>query len=120
MDEKSQKQLGRWLAAGDRGVSSLTMAAIALGAGRSKHHDFDAPHDAGDFERCHALVKAVPAVRQHFARIAQVVPAFRGILAEWDSLAREYRRVSRSQESWAEGSRALGDRIRALRGDGAA
>lgn len=78
------KGLGQWLAEDRSGLSSRTMLAIALGADDG---DFDAPSDSGDFSRCSELVRAVPAVRQAFPRIAELVPAFRRILERWDELA---------------------------------
>ena len=73
-----------WLVSDDTGVSSQTMAAIAIGAGDPRN--FGAPYDADDFGRCYRLVKACPFIREHFGAIARVVPRFAPILAEWDEL----------------------------------
>ena len=77
------RQIGEWLAKGDVGISSKTMVAIALGAESGR---FDAPYDPSDFYRCYELVKQVPAIRNSFDDIAKKVPAFAGILREWDDL----------------------------------
>jgi hypothetical protein len=78
----------------DTGLSSKTMAAIALGADNFALHNLrgDAPYDPSDFGRCYRLVKAVPAVRSHFDRIGELVPQFRGILLQWDELCAIYER----------------------------
>lgn len=49
-------------------------------------HHFGAPHDAADFRRCVALVEQIPEIRDSFNKVAKRVPAFKGILNEWDSL----------------------------------
>lgn len=112
-------KLGDWLLAGDTGVSSETMAAIALGAtvasSTRRWGLGDAPHDPSDFGRCYRLVQAVPSIRQDFERIAQAVPAFRAILREWDGLCAIYLRDLPTGES-AE----LYARITALRAEGGA
>ncbi|WP_308732707.1 host cell division inhibitory peptide Kil [Escherichia coli] len=40
----------------------------------------------GDFRRCVALVEQIPEIRDSFDKVAKRVPAFKGILNEWDSL----------------------------------
>lgn len=107
--EKTLRKLGNWIRGSDNGVSSETIVAIFLGATKG---DFDAPYDNSDFGRCHRLVKKVPEIREAFPRIAEKVPAFAGILREWDELVRLY-------DEWSESSRrALYDRIKALRAEG--
>lgn len=101
------KKIGNWLRSDDTGVSSETMAAIALGADSG---EFDAPYDPSDFGRCYRLVKAIPEIRGCFPRISELVPQFAGILAEWDSLAKIYvRDLSRH------GSYGLYEKIQLLR-----
>ena len=39
-----------------------------------------------DFRRCVALVEQIPEIRDSFDKVAKRVPAFKGILNEWDSL----------------------------------
>lgn len=83
MTPQDIKKLGEWLANGDIGISSKTMAAIALGA---KTGNFNAPYDPSDFNRCYKLVERVPSIRNSFDQISQIVPVFAGILREWDEL----------------------------------
>ena len=89
MNAHDIKAVGEWMTSWDTGVSSETMAAIALGAEKGR---FDAPHDPSDFGRCYRLVQKVPAIRGAFSRIGELVPAFAGILREWDELCRLYER----------------------------
>ncbi|EON5342289.1 hypothetical protein ACLGGI_001023, partial [Escherichia coli] len=72
---------------GDVGISSATLASIACGLKKNIYgHHFGAPHDAADFRRCVALVEQIPEIRDSFDKVAKRVPAFKGILNEWDSL----------------------------------
>lgn len=105
--EKSLRKIGEWFRSHDTGVSSETMAAIFLGA---KKGDFDGPLDNSDFGRCYRLVKKVPEIREAFRKIGKRVPAFAGILRNWDELARLYEEGDRSR-------RALYDRIKELRNE---
>lgn len=111
IDEKEAelvKKLAGWFVSGDSGVSSDSMAAIALGADEG---DFDAPYDSSDFGRCYRLVKAIPEIRESFTRISELIPVFRGILTNWDELCELYESNIDTREG------GLSERIRALRGD---
>lgn len=88
-------RLATWLASGDTGVSSCTLALVAMGA--TKGH-FDAPHDMDDFGRCYRLVEAAPVLREHFEKVGYLVPAFARILANWDSLAEQYLKAQSSRK----------------------
>lgn len=112
LSTKAQRDLGNWLINGDTGISSKTMAAIALGATKSDKHSVDAPYDEADFGRCYRLVQKVPEIREHFPRIGKKVKIFAGILREWDVLVRIYERDKPKGES-----RELHELIRGLRGD---
>lgn len=109
MNAQTIKAIGEWLRSHDTGVSSETMVAIALGAEKGR---FDAPYDPSDFGRCYRLVQKIPEIRDAFDRIGELVPAFAGILREWDDLCRIYERDLKSG-----GSQELYDRIKELRGD---
>lgn len=75
MSDLAMKVL-KWQSTGDVGISSATLASIACGLKKNIYgHHFGAPHDAADFRRCVALDK-----------VAKRVPAFKGIINEWDSL----------------------------------
>ena len=83
------EKIAHWLAGSDVGVSSKTMAIIAMGA--TAGH-FDAPYDGADFGRCYRLVNSIPEIKNYFDRIARAVPRFAGILRNWDTLVRIYER----------------------------
>lgn len=106
----SMRKIGNWLLSHDTGLSSETMAAIALGA--NTRSGLSAPHDVADFGRCYRLVKAVPQVRHAFPQIARKCPAFAGIIREWDELVVIYLR-----DLPKFGSKELYQRIENLRGD---
>lgn len=114
LSTQAQSELGNWLINGDTGVSSQTMAAIALGATNlsSRGWNVDAPRDPSDFGRCYKLVQHVPEIREHFPRIGKKVKQFAGILANWDELVYLYERDKPKGESTE-----LYNRIRELRGD---
>ncbi|WP_175994841.1 hypothetical protein [Burkholderia vietnamiensis] len=109
LSEKALKQIGNWLLSGDTGLSSETMAAIALGATKKAGI---APYDPSDFGRCYRLVKKVPEIRKAFPRIAKRVKTFSGIINDWDALCEIYERdlpTGRNED--------LHRRIKELRGD---
>ncbi|HBP7567423.1 TPA: hypothetical protein ACF6MM_000184 [Escherichia coli] len=82
-----QAAIIEWQSTGDVGISSATLASIACGLKKNIYgHSFGAPHDAADFRRCVALVEQIPEIRDSFDKVAKRVPAFKGILNEWDSL----------------------------------
>ncbi|EHW7098116.1 hypothetical protein K3H93_003245 [Escherichia coli] len=86
MSDLAMKVL-KWQSTGDVGISSAILASIACGLKKNIYgHGFGAPHDAADFRRCVALVEQIPEIRDSFDKVAKRVPAFKGILNEWDSL----------------------------------
>lgn len=77
----------RWQTSGNVGVSSATMASIALGLKRNIYgSSFDAPSDTSDLRRCMLLVEEIPEIREHFDKISVVCKQFAPIIKEWDSL----------------------------------
>ena len=77
----------QWQATGDVGVSSATMASIALGLDKPIYgSQFGAPHDPSDMLRCMKLLEAIPEIRDHFPAIAKRVPTFKGVIEQWDEL----------------------------------
>ena len=59
------RRLGVWLCSNDTGISSRTLAAVALGV-RQKMNTLAAPWDSSDFGRCYRLVQANPRSRPPF------------------------------------------------------
>lgn len=86
MSELAMKVL-QWQANGRVGVSSATMASIALGMDKPFYGShFSPPWDPSDLNRCRKLVKAIPEIRDHFPTIGEKVPQFKPILDNWDEL----------------------------------
>ncbi|EGT4383752.1 hypothetical protein SMZ82_002374 [Cronobacter malonaticus] len=86
MSDLAMKVL-EWQANGEVGISSATLASIALGLKKNIYSNhFGAPHDPADFRRCMLLVEQIPEIRDHFPEVARKVPKFKAILKEWDSL----------------------------------
>lgn len=101
-------QIGNWLASSDSGISSRTMLAIAMGA--TEEGDFDAPYDWSDFGRCKRLVEAAPELRDHFQAIGARVPAFKGILDNWDELCLSHAAAKRGDSFYRRITELRGDR----------
>lgn len=77
----------QWQANGRVGVSSATMASIALGLKRNIYGSgFDAPSDPSDLKRCMLLVEEIPEIKDFFPVIADKCKQFAPIINEWDSL----------------------------------
>ncbi|MNE36552.1 hypothetical protein [Enterobacter sp. 638] len=86
MSDLAMKVL-RWQSKGNVGVSSATMASIALGLNKSFYHErFGAPSDPADLRRCMLLVEEIPEIKDSFPLIAKKVRRFAPILHEWDEL----------------------------------
>lgn len=86
MSDLAMKVL-EWQSKGGAGVSSATMASIALGMKKNFYHShFGAPSDPADLMRCMNLVDEIPEIRNHFKTIGTRVSAFKPILDNWDEL----------------------------------
>lgn len=87
--------LARWLASDDTGLSSECLARhlaplagidVPVG-GRGVDH----PSDPGDFGRCVRLLEAVPELRPHLPRAADLSPVWAALVARWEELEGLYR-----------------------------
>jgi hypothetical protein len=90
-----EREIAVWAITGETGVSSETMAAVALGI-EPNRRDHNWPHDVSDFGRCWKMVKACPGVREHFPAIAKLSPAWAGIIAAFDEIGASYEEEGRS------------------------
>jgi len=100
MSDLAMKVL-QWQATGRVGVSSATMASIALGMDQNFYHSyFNPPWDPADLTRCMKLVEFIPEIRDHFPAIAEKCPEFAPILDNWDEL------IEMVKREWAAGDRA--------------
>lgn len=75
-----------WLATGERGMSSETMAFTALGQKCEVHH----PLDPADLNRCIKLVRSCPSVKERFNDIACLNAEWNTIINHWDELEKMF------------------------------
>jgi hypothetical protein len=87
-----EKRYVEWLVGDDTGTSSETLLLIHVGILKRSRFGFDAPHDPSDFGRCYRLVKKFPEIKGSFHDVSKRVPVFAGILENWDSLCKLYRK----------------------------
>lgn len=86
----TQRAIIEWLANGDTGLSSQTMA-FWLGFGvRSNANRY--PHDATDFGRCLALLDAAPALRDRLIEMAVLSPQWESLMMYWSEIEQRYRK----------------------------
>jgi hypothetical protein len=79
-----QRKVVEWLAHGDRGMSSETMAFwLAWGEkGNSRSH----PYDPDDLDRCLRLLEQVPELRPLLPRMASVSDKWARLVANWERI----------------------------------
>lgn len=81
-----QAQVLQWMASGETGLSSLTMA-LWLGCGQ-KYRDSSHPYDPDDLRRCVQFLDAAPACRPFLGRMAELGPEWAALIGRWDDLER--------------------------------
>jgi len=74
-----------WLARGERGLSSETIAFRAIGERARWESE---PFDSDDFRRCLLLMERAPEVRAELPRIAELSPIWAKLVAHWDELTK--------------------------------
>lgn len=88
MSDLAMKVL-QWQATGNVGVSSATMASIALGMKKNFYGSyFRPPSDPSDLNRCMKLVQRIPEIKDSFPLIASECPRFAPVIQHWDELTR--------------------------------
>ncbi|MEQ1969348.1 hypothetical protein ABLA30_20720 [Xenorhabdus nematophila] len=90
LTEHEIKQIAIWALGTDTGVSSETIASIALGADKSAVYRWDMPHDAADFGRCYRLIKQIPRLAEYLPLVAEKCPTWKPLVAIWGELSRLY------------------------------
>ena len=87
MTSKISTRLLQWVFNGNTGLSSKAMAAhlYCIRIENEFNRVFH-PGDAGDFGRCMELLAAVPEMRHHLRRMAELSPTWAAIVAAWDEL----------------------------------
>lgn len=84
----TQMAILHWLANGETGMSSETMA-FWLGFGIRKNSPRH-PHDAGDFGRCLGLLSAAPALRDTITDMAVLSQHWESLVMHWADIERQY------------------------------
>lgn len=76
----------RWLASGERGVSSNTIFQWLTGidalSGERMYH----PYDPTDFRRCRLLLEQVPELQPHFYRMREVSQQWSNLVDQWGAI----------------------------------
>lgn len=78
--------LMEWLACGERGISSETIAREILGFAHSRKWGPGHPRDPDDLRRCYLLVKGVPPTKAEWQRIAALSDGWAALVPHWDEL----------------------------------
>jgi hypothetical protein len=73
-----------WLARGEAGTSSKTMAFCACDI---EYEDQCHPLDPADLNRCIKVVESIPEIRKAFEKIAKLSDDWRRVIDHWDELA---------------------------------
>ena len=71
-----------WFGTGSVGASSKAMALAVIDMPNDGSH----PCDPDDFNRCLLLLSAVPEIRQHMEKVAEINETWRNIVASWDKV----------------------------------
>lgn len=82
----THRAVAHWLATGETGSSSMTMALWLCFAERYKHASH--PLDPADFNRCLLLLEAAPRLRDRMG-------AMRGLSKEWDALVTRWGEIEK-------------------------
>lgn len=88
-----------WLACGRRGISSNTMFTVMTGVDALGGWEKSHPYDLYDFDRCVALLDAVPALRPRLPLMAGVSRAWAALVHQWDEIERSF--IDEAGIGWA-------------------
>lgn len=81
----------RWLAHGERGVSSETIFTHLTGVnalGSWRHKIGDVPYDPAEFRRCRLLLEQVPELVPLFPKMAEMSPKWANLIQAWDEICK--------------------------------
>ena len=76
----------RWLASGERGVSSNTIFQWLTGIDALKGGRMGHPYDPADFRRCRLLLEQVPELQPHFYRMREVSQQWSNLVDQWAAI----------------------------------
>ena len=92
-----------WLATGRVGASSKTMALCAVDLPQDRW-GVNYPLDPDDLNRCLLLLDAVPEIRDHMGKIADLSPTWKRLVAQWDEIEKSF--LDEVGFNWCNGKRA--------------
>lgn len=78
-------RLAKWLASGDTGTSSMTMA-LWLSA-RERYDWLSTPSDPADLGRCLRLLERIPEWKERVPEMAECSPEWAHMVTYWDQIA---------------------------------
>lgn len=76
----------RWLASGERGVSSNTIFQWLTGIDALRGERMGHPYDPTDFRRCRLLLEQVPELQPHFYRMREVSQQWSNLVDQWGAI----------------------------------
>lgn len=89
-----------WMATGRVGASSEAMAFAACELPSSGSY----PLDPSDLNRCLMLLQAVPAVREHFAKVAALGEVWARLIERWSDLEQSF--LEEAGPNWSKATSA--------------
>jgi hypothetical protein len=98
-NKREMKKIGTWLVDGDTGLSSESMAAVALGGSPSIVHH---PHDPSDFRRCvNFLESCIDPSNRHslLLQMAHFTAPWHRITANWFTLMAIYKKEKKQHRA---------------------
>ena len=101
MDEAAKDRIIQWLAYGQTGLSSKTIAFTALGY-MPHGIKFAYPGDPSDFQRCLWLLDFEPKTREAFPKLAAVNAQWESLIDHWGELKEMFEKEKDGQgENWS-------------------
>lgn len=95
------KDATKWLASGERGMSSEAMFTHLTGVKCGDDWGFDSiPYDPSDFRRCQLLLEQVPELHPIFPRMAEVSPKWAALVQAWPNIVKA---MDEEVPEWREG-----------------
>jgi hypothetical protein len=76
----------RWLATGERGLSSNTLFTFLTGVDAECGSGHHYPRDTSDFKRCRRIIVMCPELLEHLHKVSEAGPEWAGIAEKWDEL----------------------------------
>ncbi len=78
----------RWLASGERGISSNSIFTYLTGVNALGDWTQGYPLDPSDFRRCRLLLDQVPELAEQFPRMANASKTWARLVRDWDAICK--------------------------------